>query len=69
MSLFFLKALQGEKPYCDWYGLPEKKTYKFHPERRPKDCPHDCQYCPKPFFGECGFFGTDDEDEQGDNKE
>ena len=60
MSIYYLRALQGEKPYCDWYGLPAKRTsLQLHPERIPPDCPHNCMSCPKCLIGECGFFDDD----------
>lgn len=26
MSIFYIWALQGKKPYCDWYGLPSAEV-------------------------------------------
>ena len=62
MSLYYLKALQGEEPYASWYGLSRAEIKPFHPERVPPDCPHDCMSCSKSLFGECGFFDEDDDD-------
>lgn len=64
MSIYYLKALQGEEPFASWYGLSARqKKLELHPERIPADCPHDCLRCPKCLFGECGLF-TDDEDKK-----
>ncbi|MBD3878222.1 MAG: hypothetical protein SR1Q5_00850 [Quinella sp. 1Q5] len=60
MSWYYLKALEGEKPYCDWYGLPARREkIELHPERIPADCPGECMRCPKSLFGECGYFDDD----------
>ena len=26
MSWYYLKALEGEEPFCHWYGLPARRT-------------------------------------------
>ncbi|MBR6711958.1 MAG: hypothetical protein IKI76_03075 [Selenomonadaceae bacterium] len=57
MSLFYLKALQGEEPYASWYGLSKPVnievtiTITDDEEEEPATCLHasleNCSKCKK----------------------
>lgn len=65
MSWYYLKALEGEEPYCHWYGLPAKDEpikdseddYEYEPGKLPFCAKGGsaCSRCKKEGTTDCTF--------------